>query len=207
MTIAIISSNSQVEDEELEERFVVRCIEAASSQGVASVSLFSRQTPDGDPYASTLSGRQLAFFEVMDGIEPTALIPALETVSGGQAVGSFNRVSVYKKEGRESDLNAANGILVVMLNNGAPGQEKAFTEWYDGLHLQECVDASPFWVGARYQAVADQIPEGEARHMGLLETDMNDVVAAHHALLDEWPKMSQWPHKLVHCAAYERAVR
>lgn len=175
--------------------------------GIAGGRLVVRRSPDGDPAADTLSCRTLAVLDLDPAVaDPASLLGRLDVVPGCRVVGAYEPVAAYRRLERSSDLSAAEGLLLVLLNNAAAEPERAFVEWYDGTHMPEVIDASDFWIGTHYELVAEGASPAGARHVGLLETERADVVAAHHALLDVWPRMSQWPHELVHCAAYGRSA-
>jgi hypothetical protein len=179
---------------------------AANVVGVVGGSVFHRQTPDGEPSSDTLGNRGLVVYDLAPNRDDYAVLAGLESATGGRALGALELQALYRRELRESDIFGAAGILVVLLNNASPDGEEAFVEWYDRTHLREVVDASPFWIGSHYEVVTEPRTPTGARHLGLLETDMSDAALAHKELLGAWPAMSQWPHELVHCAAYVRCT-
>ena len=74
------------------------------------------------------------------------------------------------------------GLLMMGSNPKTPGTDDAFNDWYDNVHMPDLKATGLFKVGHRFEAL--EPVEGEARHINLYETELEDVSRALTGLND-----------------------
>jgi hypothetical protein len=92
--------------------------------------------------------------------------------------------------GEPTDLAAASGILVILVDNAAPDRADEFNAWYNDIHLAEVARAGGFRAAIRYENCTPH--PGQPRYLTIYQTD-GDPTDARRGVLASVGEMHLWP--------------